>query len=275
MAHDSLVSCFTIGRVAVSAITMTGLVDALRRRLDHGRALPGSFVVFRDAHGVVRAHDDKALLAAHEDALLVCPDGRPLVWIGRMKGCADIAQVPGIESMEAVCRAGVASGWTHYFLGGGPGVADLLAEEMRKRVPGLAVVGTETPPFRSLDEEEGEAMRERIRASGAHILWVGLGTPKQEIFMATHAPYLPGVIAMGVGAAFDVNIGRVTRAPRLLQVCGMEWAYRLAMEPRRLSGRYASVIPRFLGIAIGALARLDHGDAQVMSSEARASHLNG
>lgn len=252
MSHDPLVPRFTVGPVSVSSIGMKGLVAAVERRLRRGTAAPGTFVVFRDAHGIVRAETDAALRTAHDEALLVVPDGRPLVWIGRMKGHRAIGQVPGIESVEVLCRAGVALGWTHYFLGGGPGVADRLADTMRARVPGLVVAGTETPPFRTLDADEVEAMRERIRASGAQIVWVGLGTPKQELFMAEHAPHLPGTIAMGVGAAFDVNTGRIPRAPKVMQVCGIEWFYRFLREPRRLFGRYANTIPRFIGIALRA-----------------------
>ncbi|GJD64507.1 WecB/TagA/CpsF family glycosyltransferase [Methylobacterium frigidaeris] len=249
MAHDPLVPSFTIGGVPVSATDMAGLAEAVGRRLAAGSAQPGTFVVFRDAHGVVRAQKDPDLRAAHHDALLVVADGRPLSWIGRWRGLTTMQQVPGIESVEALCRAGAAAGWRHYFLGGGDGVADLLATTMRARVPGLQVAGVETPPFRPLDAAETEAMRERIRASGAQIVWVGLGTPKQELFMAAHAPHLPGTIAMGVGAAFDVATGRIPRAPRMLQVAGLEWAYRLAREPRRLWRRYLDTIPRFLAIA--------------------------
>ncbi|TNC15317.1 WecB/TagA/CpsF family glycosyltransferase [Methylobacterium terricola] len=249
MAHDPLVPSFEIGGVPVSATDMAGLIAALDRRLSAGPAQPGTFVVFRDAHGVVRAQTDATLRAAHHEALLVCADGRPLSWIGRWRGLASMQQVPGIESVEAVCRAGAALGWRHYFLGGADGVADLLATTMRARVPGLAVAGVETPPFRPLDAAESEAMRARIRASGAQIVWIGLGTPKQELFMAAHAPHLPGTVAMGVGAAFDVATGRIPRAPKLLQVAGLEWAYRLGREPRRLWRRYLDTIPRFLLIA--------------------------
>ncbi|UHC15849.1 WecB/TagA/CpsF family glycosyltransferase [Methylobacterium currus] len=250
MAHDPLVPSFMIGGVPVSATDMAGLAGAVGRRLGQpGPPQPGTFVVFRDAHGLVRAQKDAALRAVHHDALLVVADGRPLSWIGRWRGLTTMRQVPGIESVEALCRAGADEGWRHYFLGGGEGVADLLATTMRARVPGLQVAGVETPPFRPLDAAETEAMRARIRASGAQIVWVGLGTPKQELFMAAHAPHLPGTIAMGVGAAFDVATGRIPRAPRLFQVAGLEWAYRLAREPGRLWRRYLDTIPRFLLIA--------------------------
>lgn len=248
MSHDPAVARFRLAGTGISAIDMKGLVASIRRRLECGRTRPGTFVVFRDAHGIVRATEDERLRAAHEAAMLVCPDGRPLYWLGRLRGIDGIGQVPGIESVEAVCRAGLSAGWRHYFLGGGEGVAGALAETMAARLPGLQVVGVETPPFRPLDEVETAAMYRRIRTSGAQILWIGLGTPKQELFMAEHAPHLPGTVAMGVGAAFDVLTGRVPRAPKAFQVIGLEWAYRLLREPRRLAGRYIHTIPRFLAL---------------------------
>ncbi len=254
MPHDPEVATFRVGCIPVSVITMAGLVASVARYLERGPDEPGAFVAFRDAHGVVRSEDDPRLRAAHEAARLVVPDGRPLVWVGRARGCGPIGQVPGIEAVETLCRAGAAAGWRHYFLGGGPGVAAALAATMSARVPNLRVAGHETPPFRPLDLDEVALMRERIRASGAQVIWIGLGAPKQELFMAEHAPFLPGTIAMGVGAAFDVNTGRIPRAPRALQAAGLEWMYRLLREPRRLWPRYAVVVPRFLAILAADLA---------------------
>ncbi len=248
MAHDPDVEVFEVGGVPVAALDMAGLVASIGRFVARGPAAPGSFVAFCGAHGVVESQKDPRVRQAHRDAWLTVADGRPLFWIGRLMGFRAVRQVPGIESVEAVCRGGVAAGWTHYFLGGGEGVAERLAAEMSRRVPGLAVAGCETPPFRPLSAGEVEAMRERIRSSGAQVLWVGLGAPKQELFLAEHSPHLPGIIGMGVGAAFDVNIGRLRRAPRAFQIVGLEWAYRLALEPRRLWARYSDVVPRFLGI---------------------------
>jgi N-acetylglucosaminyldiphosphoundecaprenol N-acetyl-beta-D-mannosaminyltransferase len=117
------------------------------------------------------------------------------------------------------------------------------------------VSGWESPPFRALTDQEGVSLRGRILDAGTDILWVGLGSPKQEVFMQTHAPRLPGVVAMGVGAAFDVNVGMIARAPRWICFVGLEWLYRLLREPRRLWPRYAEVVPVFLRLAIGHLAQ--------------------
>ncbi|MCJ2033481.1 WecB/TagA/CpsF family glycosyltransferase [Methylobacterium sp. J-068] len=246
--HDPEIAHYALGGVPISITDMDGLVAALGRRLRRGPGTPGTFVVFRDAHGVVRAQDDPDVMAAHDAAMLVCADGRPLAWIGRLRGHKAIDQVPGIESVEVVCRAGLAEGWKHFFLGGGPGVAEALAREMARRAPGLAVAGHETLPYRPLDEAESDALHRRIQAAGTQILWIGLSTPKQELFMHRHAPFLPGTIAMGVGAAFDVNLNTIPRAPAAMTRLGLEWFYRLIREPRRLGRRYATVVPRFLSI---------------------------
>ena len=256
MARDPDVVVFRIGGIPVAAIDMDGLVRSVGDYLRRAPGEPGAVVNFCGAHGIVEAQRDAALRRAYEDAWLNAPDGRPLFWLGWLRR-QRVRQVPGIEAVERLCRAGLADGWSHYFLGGGAGVAQQLAAEMAARVPGLRVAGSETPPFRPLRPDEVEALRARIRASRATIIWVGLGAPKQEIFMATHAPHLPGTVAMGVGAAFDVNTGRMPRAPRVLQICGLEWAFRLLLEPRRLWSRYSVVLPRFLAIAALSLLRAE------------------
>jgi N-acetylglucosaminyldiphosphoundecaprenol N-acetyl-beta-D-mannosaminyltransferase len=249
MGHDPETPRFDLCGVPVSVIDMEALVRAVARRLRE-REKHGSFVCFRDAHGIVRAQDDARLRDAHRDAFLVAPDGKPLAVIGRLRGFSGIGQVAGIEAIEALCRAGVPLGWRHYFFGGAPGVPERLAAAMAEKAPGLCVVGTEAPPFRDPTPEELAVTRRRIRRSGAEIVWVGLGSPKQELWMAGNAPHLPGTIAMGVGAAFDVHTGRVARAPALVRACGLEWAYRVAREPGRLWRRYAEVVPRFLWLVL-------------------------
>lgn len=247
MSPEPAVARFRLAGLSVAATDMAGLIATLRNRLAaRTEATPGTFVVFRDAHGVVRAQHDAALRAAHDDALLVCADGWPVAAAGRLLGFKEAAQVPGIEAMEAVCRVGVALGWRHYFLGGSPDVLRQLLRNLQLRIPGLQVVGSASPPFRPATQEEREVSRSLIRQARADIVWIGLGTPKQELWMHAEAPHLPGTIAMGVGAAFDVHAGRVERAPAWLRAAGLEWLYRTCREPRRLFRRYAVTVPSFL-----------------------------
>ena len=140
MSPEPVVKRFHLAGLPVAATNMDGLIAAVRNHFaTRTEATPGTFVVFRDAHGVVRAQRDAALRAAHEDALLVCADGWPIAAAGRVLGFRDVAQVPGIEALAAVCRAGLASGWRHYFLGGTPDVLQRLVHRLQQRMPGLQV----------------------------------------------------------------------------------------------------------------------------------------
>jgi N-acetylglucosaminyldiphosphoundecaprenol N-acetyl-beta-D-mannosaminyltransferase len=145
-------------------------------------------------------------------------------------------------------RHGVAKGWKHFFYGTTPETLEKLTSEVKRRVPGVLVVGSESPPFREITERELEEAAARIRAADTDILWLGLGMPKQELLMRRVRERLPGVALLGVGAAFDFVAGNVPQAPRWLQNLGGEWAFRLAQEPRRLWRRYAWNNPAYLGL---------------------------
>ena len=204
----------------------------------------GRVVCVRDVHGVVRSIDDPALMALHQRAAMITPDGMPLVKIGRSKGLP-VSQVCGSDLIMLVIERGQRDGLKHYFYGGGDGVADKLAEVCRSRFPKAEIVGTECPPFRAVTADEDEATVQRIIASGADVVWVGLSTPKQEFWMDAHVDRLPATL-LGVGAAFDFHTGTVTRAPKWMQVMMLEWLYRLLKEPRRLWKRYLVMAPRFV-----------------------------
>jgi len=168
------------------------------------------------------------------------------VWAGYWAGFKQMSRVPGPDLMPAVCAEGIDRGWKHFLYGGAEGVADLLATRLRERNPGIEIVGTYCPPFRPLTDAEEAEVIERLNASGADIVWVGLGAPKQERWMHRVMPRLTAHAVLGVGAAFDFNAGLLPRAPRLMQRLGLEWLYRLLREPRRLARRYLGNNPRFI-----------------------------
>ncbi|MBI1383831.1 MAG: WecB/TagA/CpsF family glycosyltransferase [Rhizobiales bacterium] len=247
--------------VPVSAIDM-GL--AVATILGWAKRREARYVCVCDVYNVTRAQEDPDHLAALVGADMVTPDGKPLSWVGRLRGNRRIRQVCGPELMPAVCAQSIRDGVSHYFYGGAPGVAENLARGLQTRFPGLQVAGTECPPFRALSEAEKDAVVARIESSGAGIVWVGLGCPKQELWIAEHVERIPGAVLIGVGAAFDFHTGRVKRAPRWMRDAGLEWAFRLASEPRRLWRRYLVYAPRFVFLALresfgGGLAR---GDGQ-------------
>lgn len=229
---------FRVLGVPVSAIDMAQAlahIDLLTRQKRSERA---AYVCVRDVNGVIESQRDPRLRAIHEQAALVTPDGMPMVWLGKRAGFEHIERVYGPDLMLAVCAVSKERGYRHFLYGGGEGVASLLERRLEQRFDGLEIVGIHTPPFRPLTWAERQAAAAEINASGADIVWVGLGSPKQEHWMAEMAPLLPGKVLIGVGAAFDFHAGLKRQAPRWIQRSGMEWAFRLATEPRRLWRRY-------------------------------------
>lgn len=178
------------------------------------------------------------------------PDGRPISWISKLRGDRPaLRQVRGPQLFLDVCAAGVDRGLRHYLLGGAPDVVERLQDSLRERFPGIEIVGAVSPPFRDPSDRELRERDRAITASGAQLVWVGLGTPKQDIEAARLAHSLP-VVAVAVGAAFDYAAGTLREAPKWMRVVGLEWAFRLAVEPGRLWRRYVFGSARFLLAAI-------------------------
>jgi N-acetylglucosaminyldiphosphoundecaprenol N-acetyl-beta-D-mannosaminyltransferase len=163
----------------------------------------------------------------------------------RARGGDQADRVYGPDTMLAVAQRAARDGVPVALYGSSPEVLDRLRERLPLKAPGLRIVEAISPPFRPLTPEEDEADVQRLRASGARIVFVGLGCPRQERWCAEHADRV-GAVCLGVGAAFDFHAGLLRQAPGLLQRAGLEWAFRLAMEPRRLWRRYRRVVPRFL-----------------------------
>lgn len=210
-----------------------------------------TYVCVTGVHGVMESQRDPELRTIHNRAGLVTPDGMPLVWLGRWRGRREMDRVYGPDLMLELCRHSVEKGYRHFFYGGAEGVAAELAARLQARIPGLQVAGWYTPPFRPLRDEEEAELFSRIAESGADIVWVGLSTPKQERFMGRSHGRLPAAVMIGVGAAFDIHSGAKRQAPQWMQRSGLEWLFRLAIEPRRLWKRYLSNNPRFVIGIIG------------------------
>jgi N-acetylglucosaminyldiphosphoundecaprenol N-acetyl-beta-D-mannosaminyltransferase len=170
-------------------------------------------------------------------------DGTPLSWLGRSSGLRGPVRGPAL--VGDVARLGVDRGVRHYLWGGKPGVAEAMADGLRRHAPGIEIVGMESPPFRTPTKEDLDLVAERIRAAGANVVWVGIGTPKQD-YVVPELARRAAVAVIPVGAAFDFWSGQVKEAPRVLQGTGLEWVHRLAAEPRRLWRRYLLGNPRFL-----------------------------
>lgn len=229
--------------IPVSAINMTRAVEIIGGWIAQGRS---AYVAVADVHSVMRGVDTSEHADALAQADMVAPDGKPLSVVGRLRGHRTMSQVCGPELLPAIMAQSAQNGWTHYFYGGADGVAADLVTRMRAQFPGVEIVGHECPPFRSLTMSEKLETAARIRESGADIVWVGLGCPKQERWMLENTHRLPGQVLIGIGAAFDFHTGRVARAPRWLRDSGLEWLHRLASNPARLWRRYLVHAPRFV-----------------------------
>ena len=226
------------------------LIDAAR----HGQR---GYVAVTGVHGVSEAQNDPVLRDILNRALLCTPDGMPMVWMGKLQGQSSIKRVYGPDLMLNLCEHSCAENFSHFLYGGVPGTADALADNLRKRFPGLRIAGTFSPPFRQLNVIEVSELQRRVREARPDFLWVGLSTPKQERFMAQYMSILPEAkIFIGVGAAFDLLTGRVRQAPRWMQRFGLEWLFRLAQEPRRLARRYLINNPLFVARATAQLVGL-------------------
>jgi N-acetylglucosaminyldiphosphoundecaprenol N-acetyl-beta-D-mannosaminyltransferase len=188
---------------------------------------------------------DPHLKRIHNAAGMVTPDGMPMVWANRFAGNSHVSRVYGPDLMAEICKLGIQKNHKHFLYGGGDGVAEKLAEKLRENFPGIQIVGTYTPPFRALTDEEDQQIVQKINDSGADIVWVGLSTPKQEHWMSRHLNRIHSPVMIGVGAAFDFHAGLKSQAPRWMRKSGLEWFYRMLTEPRRLWKRYCKNNPLF------------------------------
>jgi len=196
---------------------------------------------------VMSAQEDPEARAAVLGATLAVPDGQPLVWALRALGHSGATRVYGPDLMLGFCARAARSGTPIYLYGGRtPQALELLERRLRERFAGLRIAGGYSPPFRALTAAERERVAAEIDSSGAAVVWVGTGQPKQEKWMHDMRPLLAAPLLVGVGAAFDFHAGLVPQAPRWMQHSGLEWVYRLAREPGRLWRRYARYNPRFL-----------------------------
>jgi N-acetylglucosaminyldiphosphoundecaprenol N-acetyl-beta-D-mannosaminyltransferase len=234
---------FHIGGVAVAA------VDVFRARDLVGQlsaVAGGEYVTVTGAHGIVEsAHDDR-IREAHCRAAIVVADGMPLVWLGRLLGLRSVGRVNGPELMELIFAAREYRELRHFFYGATPLAIDKLRNELVSRFGEFNMVGMHSPPVRPLGFSEDDEVVSKIRSLRPNFIWVGLSTPKQEIWMDMHMAKIGTGVAIGVGAAFDLLSGNTLRAPRWIQRSGFEWLFRLTVEPRRLFKRYVFVIPRFV-----------------------------
>lgn len=220
--------------IPVSAGCLESVADQIIHLSSHSSS---AYVCVANAHMIVTAKRSPSLLSVMNNAALVCSDGMPLVWELRRKGHKQAERVAGPDLMRSVCKKAEAEGIPIYFYGGSEEVAQLFEEKLKVLYPNLNVAGVEAPPLLPEKPPFDKKLVQRINESGAKVVFVGLGCPKQEYWMAEHSPHLSATL-VGVGAAFDFMAGKTERAPHWMQKYGLEWLYRLLQDPGRLWKRY-------------------------------------
>lgn len=239
---DQTVRANVLG-VGVSAIDMD---DAIHRSDWLIRNQKRGYVCVTGVHGVMEAQSDPSLKRILNRSFMTTPDGMPMVWVGKLQGHREMRRVYGPDFMIDFCRFSVARGYRHFLYGGNDGVADRLALELTRRIPGLQIAGTYTPPFRPLNADEERGLIDLVARTKPDVFWVGLSTPKQERFMAQYLDKLDVKLMVGVGAAFDIHTGGIKDAPDWVKQTGLQWLHRLGQEPRRLWRRYLVNNPKFV-----------------------------
>lgn len=238
--------------VRVSAINIDDAVAAIEAWIG---CRDRHYVCVTGVHGLMECRRDDRLRTIHNEAGLVTPDGMPLVWLARLMGKERTQRVYGPDLMRGMTAVSEAHGYRQFYYGGAEGIAERLRRALTSAHPHLQVAGVLCPPFRELSPEEDREVVKAINAARADIVWVGLSTPKQERWMASHLGLVEAPVMIGVGAAFDFLAGAKRQAPLWMQKNGLEWLFRLCSEPRRLWRRYAYIVPGFLALTLGEFVR--------------------
>lgn len=229
--------------VGVSAINIEMALQAIE---DWTMSGSRRYICVTGVHGIMESRRSPRVRRVHNGADLVTPDGMPLVWLLWAHGYTQADRVYGPDLMLAVFNHRHLRRFRHFLYGTTDRTLDRLRLSLRERFPGANIVGTFSPPFRAMGPDEISATNAAINTTEPDIVWVGLSTPKQEVWMAEQRPHLNAKVLIGVGAAFDFHAGMVRQAPRWLQRSGLEWLFRLAIEPRRLGRRYLVNNPSFV-----------------------------
>lgn len=239
-----MIGRYRFGGVEMSCVDMTSALDTLFGHIGAGR---GGYIACTCTHGIVESQRDPRLREILNRSLLTLPDGMPTVWVGRAKRMP-VRRVTAPDFLEAVMRDPRASHVRHYFHGAAEKTLERIVSRAATMVGREAIVGSSSPPFRPAGAPEDPEILARMLAARPDIIWVGLGLPKQEYWMAAYSERFPASIMVGIGAAFDWFAGVQPRAPRWLQALGLEWAHRVVSEPKRLWPRYREVVPKALWI---------------------------
>ena len=242
---DEIPVCNIMG-VNIAAINMKWLIEFTNENI-HG--LSGEYMCVSNVHTTVMSYDNKEYCKVQNGGIMAIPDGGPLSSVGRKRGFAEMERTTGPDYMGEIFKISAERGYRHYFYGATEETLSKLQEKLAEQYQGIEIVGAYSPPFRQLSEEEDQEIIENINRANADFVWVGLGAPKQEIWMASHRDKVHGFM-VGVGAGFDYFAGNIKRAPKWMQKSNLEWLYRFFQNPVRLFKRYFYSNPKFIWCAM-------------------------
>ena len=234
-------TCNIMG-VNIAAINMEWLLDYLNKNIQD---LKGDYICVSNVHTTVTSYEDNSYCAVQNGGLMAIPDGGPLSSVGRKRGHEKMARTTGPSLMGEVFQISAEKGYRHYFYGSTEKTLKLLEEKLKENYPGMQIAGMYSPTFRPLTEEEDKKIIEKINETNPDFVWIGLGAPKQEKWMAAHQGQIDGLM-LGVGAGFDYYAGNIDRAPEWMQKHNLEWLYRLIQDPKRLFKRYLVTNTKFI-----------------------------
>lgn len=238
-------TCNILG-VDVAAVNMAWLMEFTQENL---LALSGDYMCVSNVHTTVTAYKEQEYRKIQNGGIMAIPDGGPLSSVGRRRGHKNMERTTGPGYMGEVFKISTEKKYRHYFYGSTCETLGKLKNKLEKKYPGIQIVGMYSPPFRSLTEKEDEEIVQLINETKPDFVWVGLGAPKQEVWMAAHQGMVNGFM-VGVGAGFDYFAGNIERAPEWMQKINMEWFYRLMQDPKRLFTRYLKTNTNYIWNAI-------------------------
>lgn len=228
--------------VNIAAINMEWLLGFTEKNIKN---LSGDYMCVSNVHTTVTAYEDNTYRAIQNGGIMAIPDGGPLSSLGRKRGYTNMQRTTGPSYMKKVLEFSVDNGYRHYFYGATQETLDKMENILKKKYPGIQIVGMYSPPFKALSPEEDKEIIEKINKANPDFLWIGLGAPKQEEWMARHQGKVNGFM-IGIGAGFDYLAGNIKRAPNWMQKCNLEWIYRLKQDPFRLFKRYWNTNWKFI-----------------------------
>lgn len=240
--YKSQIPTCNIMGVNIAAINMEWL---LKYTEQHIKELSGDYMCVSNVHTTVTSYEEPDYCAVQNGGIMAIPDGGPLSTVGRKRGFKDMSRTTGPSYMGEIFEVSAKKGYRHYFYGSTEQTLEKLYQKLNEQYPGIQIAGMYSPPFRPMTEEEDAEVIERINQTEPDFVWVGLGAPKQEKWMAAHQGSVKGFM-VGVGAGFDYFAGNIERAPQWMQKSNLEWVYRLLQDPRRLFNRYWHTNTKFI-----------------------------